>query len=218
MTATATAAAPAKPGIARKTLTAVIGSAIGAAALFVSVPAEESGRTVTAKVNPDQSITLRHVAGPRYLKAYLDIVQVPTACDGITKGVRIGQTYTPAQCDAMLEAELVAHAEPIIRCAPALYGRGNQAAAVVSLAYNMGTAAICASTLVRRINAGDWAGAAAAFAAWNKVTVKAGDVAAYRRRGETCAPKAARGWSCTVKGLTDRRARERRLFLTGLTL
>jgi lysozyme len=196
MTAPAPTPAAAKPGMSRKTLTAVIGSAMGAAAAFVLVPAEESGRTVEAKVEPDQTITLRHV----------------------TTGVTIGKTYAPAQCDAMLEAALIAHAEPIMRCAPGLYGRGNQAAAVVSLAYNMGTGAICASTLVRRINAGDWAGAAASFAAWNKVTVPAKEVAAYRRRGETCAPKAADRWSCTVKGLTDRRERERRLFVQGLPL
>ena len=218
MTAPAPAPASAKPGMSRKTLTAVIGSAMGAAAAFVLVPAEESGRTVEAKVERDQTITLRHVAGPRYLKAYLDLVRVPTACDGITTGVTIGKTYTPAQCDAMLETALIAHAEPIMRCAPGLFGRGNQAAAVVSLAYNMGTGAICASTLVRRINVGDWAGAAASFAAWNKVTVPAKEVSAYRRRGETCAPKAAGGWSCTVKGLTDRRERERRLFVQGLPL
>lgn len=210
------ARAPAKPGGLRKTLGAVIGCITGAAALFVMVPAEESGRTVAATVAPDETIVLRHVAGPRYLEAYLDIVQVPTACDGITKGVKIGRTYTAAECDAMLEAELIAHAEPVMRCAPALYGRGNQAAAVVSLGYNIGTGAVCGSTLVRRINAGDWRGAADGFAAWNKVTVPKAQVPAYQRRGERCAPKRAGGWSCTVKGLTARRARERALFLQGL--
>lgn len=206
---------PAK-GIPRKTLAGVIGSVGAAIALFVMVPAEESGRTVTASAAADGTIATRHVAGPRYLAAYLDIVKVPTACDGITRGVKLGQTYTPAQCDALLEAELIAHAEPIMRCAPALRGRGNQAAAVVSLGYNVGVANVCGSTLVRKVKAGDWRGAAESFAAWNKVTVPASAVAAYRRRGETCEPKRAGGWSCTVKVLTGRRSRERVLFLRDL--
>lgn len=216
MTEPARTPAPVKGEALNRSLATIIGCATGAAALFVMVPAEESGRTVAATVGTDQSITLRHVAGPRYLAAYLDLVKVPTACDGITKGVKLGQVYTPAQCDAMLEAELVAHAEPIMRCAPGLRGRGNQAAAVVSLGYNVGVANVCGSTLVRKVNAGDWRGAADSFAAWNKVTVPASGVAAYRRRGESCAPKRAGGWSCTVKGLTARRARERTLFLRGL--
>lgn len=200
----------------RKTLAGVIGSVVGAALLFAFVPKEESGRTVSATVNTDQSVTVKHVAGARHLQTYLDIVGVPTACDGVTKGVKVGQVFTPAQCDAMNEAELIAHAEPIMRCAPPLRGRGPQAAAVVSLAYNMGTNAICGSTLVRKINAGDWRGAADAFGAWNKVTVPLAQVTAYRRRGETCAPKASGGWSCTSKGLTARRQRERTLFLQDL--
>ena len=203
-------------GAPRKTLATVTGSVLAAALLFVLVPKEESGRTVSATANPDQSVTVKHVAGARHLQTYLDIVGVPTACDGVTKGVKVGQVFTPAQCDAMNEAELIAHAEPIMRCAPPLRGRGPQAAAVVSLAYNMGTNAICGSTLVRKINAGDWRGAADAFGAWNKVTVPLAQVAAYRRRGETCAPKVSGGWSCTSKGLTARRQRERTLFLQDL--
>lgn len=207
---------PALPTAARKTLAGVIGSAVGAALLFAFIPSEESGRTVKATVNADQSVLVKHVAGPRYLEAYRDIVGVATACDGVTKGVRVGQTFTPEQCDAMNEAELIAHAEPIMRCAPALRGRGPQTAAVVSLGYNIGVSGICGSTLVRRINAGDWRGAADAFAAWNKVTVPLAQVADYRRRGETCAPKVSGGWSCTSKGLTGRRQRERALFLQDL--
>ncbi len=180
--------ATARRSTAKKTLSAVIGSVIGAAALFVMVPAEESGRTVAATVNADQTIALRHVAGPRYLNAYLDIVKVPTACDGITKGVKLGQTYTPAQCDAMLEAELIAHAEPVIACVPALRGRGNQAAAAVSLAYNIGTSGFCRSTVARRINAGDWRGGCDAFLLWNKAggRVVAGLVARRQRERALC--------------------------------
>jgi lysozyme len=43
-----------------------------------------------------------------------------------------------------------------------------QKAALISLAYNIGGGAFAGSTLVKKLNAGDTAGAAAQFAAWNK--------------------------------------------------
>ena len=201
---------------AKKTLVGVIGSAVAAASLFVLVPKEESGRTVKATVNADQSVTVEHVAGKQYLEAYLDVIRVPTACDGITKGVKIGMKFTPAQCNQMLEEELIAHAEPIVACAPALRGRADQVAAAVSISYNVGTGGFCGSSIAKQINAGNWPGAADAFLAWDRVTVPAAQVAAYRRRGERCAPKRGGGWLCTLKGLTDRRKRERALFLREL--
>lgn len=152
----------------RKTLASVIGTAIGAAALFVMVPAEESGRTVAATVTPAGEVQVRHVAGPQYLRAYLDIVQVPTACDGITKGIKLGQVYTPAQCDALLEHELVEHAEGVIACVPELYGRDHQAPAAVSLAYNIGVGGFCRSTAARHFRARRWRAGCDAFAMWNK--------------------------------------------------
>jgi lysozyme len=180
----------AKPG--NKTLAAVIGSVAAAASLFVLVPKEESGRTVTATVQADQSIRIEHVAGKQYLAAYLDIVKVPTACDGITKGVKMGMTFTPAQCSRMLEEELIAHAEPIIRCVPGLYGRTNQAIAAVSLSYNIGTAGVCKSSIAKLWNAGKWRAGCDRFPLFNKA-----------------------GWR-VIKGLVDRRARERAICIKGL--
>jgi len=45
----------------------------------------------------------------------------------------------------------------------------NQYEALVSLAYNIGASAFASSTLVKKLNAGDYEGAAEQFAAWNKV-------------------------------------------------
>lgn len=176
----------------RKTLAGIIGSIVGAALLFVAIPAEESGRTVDAKVATDGAVTLRHIAGPQYLKAYLDIVQVPTACDGITKGVRIGMRFTEAQCAAKLEDALIVHAEGVIACVPGLYGRPNQAAAAVSLAYNIGVAGFCRSTAARRFKAGQWRAGCDAFAMWNRAGGR------------------------VVPGLVNRRKRERAMCITGL--
>jgi|SRR5215217_3827187 len=146
-------------------LAAVVGSLAAAAALFVTVPQEESG-------------------GRTYLNAYRDIVGVWTICDGDTKNVRPGMTETKAGCERRLEDQLIAHAEPIIRCVPALRGRTNQVVASVSLAYNIGTAGFCRSTIARRFNAGDWRGGCDAFLAWNRAGGRVVRGLALRRERE----------------------------------
>lgn len=175
-----------------KTLVAVLGSVLAATTLFTTIPAEESGRKVAVTIAPSGEATVRHISGPQYLRAYLDAVNVPTACDGITRGVRMGQTFTQAQCTAKLQAELIETSSHVIACVPALYGRGNQAAAAVSLAYNIGWPSFCRSTAARRFNAGSWAAGCDAFTMWNKA------------KGRVLA------------GLVARRERERALCLTGL--
>jgi lysozyme len=62
-------------------------------------------------------------------------------------------SQTVEQCDARLEQQLIAHAKPVMQCVPGLKDRPNQLAASVSLAYNIGTAAFCRSTVARRFNA-----------------------------------------------------------------
>lgn len=181
-----------KPG----TLAALVGIAT-AASLFVSTPAEESGRTVTVTMADDGSATVTHVRGPQYLKTYLDIAGIPTACDGLTKGIRRGQTFTPAQCTSMLEAALVEHAAGVMRCSPGLAldkpHRDNVRAAAVSMAYNIGVGAWCGSTARKLVDAGKIRAACDAFLPWDKARV-----------GRVLRP---------VKGLTARRQRERALCL-----
>lgn len=155
-----TAATPApmpKPKVPAKTLAGVLGSVGAALALFGMIPAEESGRTVKATVAPTGAVTIKHVSGKQYLSAYLDAVGVATACDGIaTKDIKLGQTYTEAQCTTTLERELIVHAEGVIKCIPGVYGRTNQAVAIVSLAYNVGVSMVCKSSIARLWNAGQW--------------------------------------------------------------
>ena len=42
----------------------------------------------------------------RSLMAYLDPVGIPTICEGVTLGVKLGDRATPAQCDQLLQREL----------------------------------------------------------------------------------------------------------------
>lgn len=131
----------AKPG--RKTLVAVIGAA--AAAILTPLVMTWEGRETTA---------------------YQDIVGVWTICDGDTKDVKPGQVATQAECNARLERQLIAHAEPVLKCTPNLKDRPHALAAASSLAYNIGTTAYCASTVDRRFDAGDIKGGCEAFTAW----------------------------------------------------
>jgi lysozyme len=96
-------------------------------------------------------------------KGYRDPIGIATRCSGDTKNVVVGQVYTKAECQESLETGLIAHAEPVLRCTPALKGRTYQLAAAVSWAYNIGAHAYCDSTTARRFNAGDFRGACKAM-------------------------------------------------------
>ena len=106
--------------LAAKTLAGILGSATAAAMLLTSIPAEESGRKVAVTIAPSGAATVRHIAGRQYLNAYLDVVGVATACDGITKNIKIRMRFTEAQCTVMLENALIEHAEGVIACVPGL--------------------------------------------------------------------------------------------------
>lgn len=98
--------------------------------------------------------------------AYKDIVGVWTICYGDTKNVVPGTTETPEQCNARLERQLIAHAEPVLSCTPTLKDKPHALAAAASLAYNVGTSAYCKSTVDRRFDAGDIRGGCDALLAW----------------------------------------------------
>lgn len=102
----------------------------------------------------------------RELKAYRDVVGIWTICDGDTANVRPGQVASDSECDARLERQLIAHAAPVLKCTPSLEDKPNALAAAASLAYNIGTAAYCRSTVDRRFDAGNTRAACDAFLAW----------------------------------------------------
>lgn len=183
---------------AKGKLAALVG-VLAAALLYQQIPAEESGRTVRVAVSDNGAATINHVAGPQYLRAYLDVAGIATACDGITRGVRLGKHYSEAECTALLERELLVHAKGAMACSPGLQaaGRDYQRAAAVSLAYNIGISGWCGSTARKRLDAGNVTGSCLAFASWNKARVH--------------------GALRPVQGLTRRRSREIEICLTGVT-
>lgn len=162
------AASPFRKG----TLASVLGLAT-ASMLLVEVPAEESGRTVSAQIAPDGTATITHVAGSQYLRAYLDLVGKATACDGLTgEGIAPGQSFTEARCATMLESRLADTGQHVMDCTPglalAIPRRDNVRTAAVSLAYNVGWPTYCRSTMRRQINAGQIAASCTSLTWFNK--------------------------------------------------
>lgn len=79
---------------------------------------------------------------------------VPTACVGETgPHIKRGQTYTVQQCLEMLDRRLVVEYLAVVPCIKQDV-TVNQAAAILSWKYNIGTAAACGSTLMKKLNAG----------------------------------------------------------------
>ena len=77
-----------------------------------------------------------------------------------------GKRFTAAECQAMLDEDLLKHAQAL-DCIKQPMTDG-QKAAFVSFAFNVGNKALCDSTLARKANAGDMAGACAELSRWTR--------------------------------------------------
>ena len=122
-------------------------------------------------------------------QAYQDAIGVPTICYGHTDKVRMGQTKTNEECQKLLETDLLESSkivEEYVTAPLTVYQR----AALISFVFNVGPNNFIKSTLLRKLNAGDYDGAANEFLRW--------DYADGQK----------------LPGLTKRRAAERNIFLT----
>ncbi len=124
------------------------------------------------------------------LMAYRDAVGVWTIGYGSTTGVRRGMRLTRDQAVLRLYHDLD-DAEATINGRVMVPLTQPQFDALTSLVFNIGGGAFRKSTLLQKLNAGDYAGAAAEFPRWVKAK------------------------SRILPGLVTRRAAERALFLSG---
>ncbi|ECO8647260.1 lysozyme [Salmonella enterica subsp. enterica serovar Carrau] len=103
--------------------------------------------------------------GRRYVP-YRDVAGVLTICDGHTgKDIIPGRRYNDAECDALLNkdlAQVAARIDPLIKVSIP----NSERAALYSFAYNVGTGAFAKSTLLKKLNAGDHAGACNELKRW----------------------------------------------------
>ena len=99
--------------------------------------------------------------------AYRDAIGVPTVGYGETKGVTMKSKTTPERALVQLLASANSHADDIRQCISVpLYQ--HEFDAYVSLAYNIGAKNFCGSTLVKKLNAGDYTGACTEIRRWNR--------------------------------------------------
>lgn len=104
-------------------------------------------------------------------KAVPDVVKgvaVPTIGFGTTGGVKMGDTTTPV---AALQRKLtdVQNFEGSIKQCVKVPLHQHEYDAFVDLAYNIGPAAFCGSTVVKKANSGDYSGACDAILKWHFV-------------------------------------------------
>ncbi len=129
--------------------------------------------------------------------AYIDTSGYPVIGYGQSKidgrKVRMGLRISRAKADAELVKQLY-HIQRLVESKVKVKLNPNQLGALTSLVYNAGLRVVTNSTLVRKLNAGNYAGAADEFLRWNKAN-----------QGGRLVPLA---------GLTKRRRAERQLFLT----
>jgi lysozyme len=108
---------------------------------------------------------------------------------GNTEGIKEGMVWTRAEAEAALLRELAQFEAAVDRLVTVELNQ-NQFDALVSFSYNCGIGALQKSTLLKKLNTGDYKGAASQFKQWNK------------------------GGGRVLPGLVDRRAREATLFMT----
>lgn len=127
------------------------------------------------------SVTL--LEGTRYVP-YEDVVGVWTVCEGYAgKDVVRGKTYTRAECDNLTKTQLAAHGAAMLRCVNVPI-KQNEYDAYTLFTYNVGGPAFCGSSLLKKLNQGDHAGACDGLLAWDMAGGKHVPGLARRRQYE----------------------------------
>lgn len=122
------------------------------------------------------------------LTAYQCSAHVWTIGYGHTAGVKPGDTITEGQAEQFLRDDLDQFEAAVYRLVNVTLSQ-HQFDALVSFTFNLGEGNLKNSTLLKKLNAGDYSGAAEEFPRWNRADGR------------------------VVEGLTCRRLAERDMFL-----
>ena len=129
------------------------------------------------------------------LRAYQDGAKVWTICQGHTGGVKPGMAVTQAQCNAFLKSD-IGHSFAALSRSVKVPMSEPQRAGLADWMFNVGEPAAAKSSLIRKLNAGDKAGACNELTRW---VIVAGKDCRIRQN------------NCT--GIVTRREQERELCL-----
>ena len=99
-------------------------------------------------------------------EAYIPVAgDVPTIGFGSTEGVKMGDTITVSKAIERLHRDTGKAESAIGRCVKVPLAQ-HEFDAFTSFAFNVGVEAFCTSTLVKKLNAGDYSGACAELKRW----------------------------------------------------
>ncbi|WBF44456.1 lysozyme [Serratia rubidaea] len=111
------------------------------------------------------AVLIPDLEGVRY-EPYYDVAGVLTVCYGHTGAdIVLGKKYTEAECKAMLDKDLVPYARSVERSVK-VPASEYQRAALISFSYNVGAHAFENSSLLRKLNAGDYSDACDGLRQW----------------------------------------------------
>lgn len=122
------------------------------------------------------------------LEAYLCPAGVPTIGYGHTKDVKLGQKITREQAEKILAEDFIKYESDVAKLIKVPVN-SNQLDALTSFAFNVGVGNLRGSTMLRKLNSGDYTATANEFDKWVFAAGK------------------------KLKGLIARRAAEKKLFL-----
>ena len=125
------------------------------------------------------------------LTSYVCPAGKPTIGWGHTYGVKLGRTISEAEAEVLLDHDYQQAEDDVLELVTVPL-TDNQLGALTSFVFNLGQGNFSKSTLLRKINASDFAGAADEFDKWIYATVK--------------------GVKTKLNGLIVRRKLERSLF------
>lgn len=89
---------------------------------------------------------------------------------GHTSGVKEGDKITAGQAEIFLTGDLVQFENALNKLIRVPVNQ-NQFDALICLIFNIGITAFTTSTLLKKLNAGDYKGASDQFLQWNKITI-----------------------------------------------
>jgi len=125
------------------------------------------------------------------LTSYLCPAGVPTIGWGHTYGVKLNRTISVEEAEVLLDHDYQAAQDQVERLVTVPLTE-NQLGALTSFVFNLGMGALAMSTLLKKLNKGDYSGAAEEFNKWVYAKVN--------------------GVSTKLNGLVKRRAEEKQLF------
>ncbi|HEY6044933.1 MAG TPA: lysozyme [Nitrosospira sp.] len=108
---------------------------------------------------------------------------VPTIGFGTTEGVKLGDTITPPKALSLALRDVQKFEGALKQCVTVpLYQ--HEYDAYISLTYNIGAGAFCVSTLVKKLNAGEYEAACTEIKRWNRQAGKVLPGLTNRREAE----------------------------------